>query len=111
MWSGCFLAACIFAAAVAVAVPHALAALAARDLLNRAAAHHRTRLFLQNVFVACAPRVFVFGFDEQPIVMALVARVIGPSVHAHKMPKPVQLLALEFEAQVNFGVSLVALDG
>ena len=88
-------------------MPHALAALAAGDLLNRAAAHHRTRLLVQNILVARAARVFVLGLDEQPIVMTLVAGIVRPSAHAHQVPVAVQLLAVKLEVQMSLGVTLV----
>ena len=84
-----------------IRVPNSLAPLALGDLGHRAAADDRERLLLENIRVARAARVLVLGFDQKPRLLFFSR----PAVHAHEMPAPVQLLALEAEIQMTFLVS------
>src|SRR5215467_11497256 len=81
-----------------VRVPYALAALALGDLRNRAAAHHRQRLLLEDVGITRPARGLVLGLDQQPRHLLFP----GPTVHAHEMPPPVQLVAVEPKLEVTF---------
>ena len=76
-------------------MPHPLLALALRDLLDRAAAHHRLRHLLQDIRVLGVARRLVARLDQQPACLLFVR----PSAHADQMPGPVELLALELEGE------------
>src|SRR5262249_44757939 len=80
-----------------VGMPPPLAALAFGDLRDRAAADHRARLFLENIGIAGAAGGLVLGLDQQPRHLLFA----GAAAHAHEMPSPVQLLALEFKVQMT----------
>jgi len=82
-------------------MPNPLAPLAFGDLGHRAATDHRQRLLLEDIRIARAACVLVFGFDQKPRLLFLSR----PAVHAHEMPAPVQLLALKAEIEMTFLVS------
>src|SRR6202040_732032 len=84
-------------------VPSPLAALALRDLGDRAAAHDRQRLLLEHVRSFRIAGLLVLGLDQQPGVLLFP----GPAVHANEMPAPRELLALEREIETTFPQSRV----
>ncbi len=86
-----------------VRMPNPLAALAFSDLGNRAAADRRQRLVLENVRIIRAARFLVLRFDQKPWLLFFP----GPAVHAHEMPSPMQLLALQGESEMTFLVARV----
>jgi len=84
-------------------MPNPLAALAFGDLGDRAAADHRQRLVLENVRIIRAARFLVLRFDQKPWLLFFP----GPAVHAHEMPSPMQLLAVQGESEMTFLVARV----
>src|SRR5258708_22241836 len=86
-----------------VRMPNPLAALAFSDLGNRAAADRRQRLVLENVRIIRAARFLVLRFDQKPWLLFFP----GPAVHAHEMPSPMQLLAIQGESEMTFLVARV----
>src|SRR5262249_55240949 len=82
-------------------IPNALAALAFGDLGGRAAAVHRQRFVFENVRIFRAAGFLVLRFDQKPRLLLLPA----PAVHAHEMPSPVQLLAVQGESEMTFLVA------
>src|SRR5262245_50201234 len=86
-----------------VRMPNPLATFAFSDLGNRAAADHRQRFVLENVRIIRAARFLVLRFDQKPRLLFLP----GPAVHAHDMPSPMQLLAVQGESEMTFFVTRV----
>src|SRR5215470_19209176 len=86
-----------------VRMPDPLAPLACSDFGDRAAADHRQRLVLENVRITPAARFLVLRFDQKPWLLFFP----GPAVHAHEMPSPMQLLALQGEGEMTFLVAHV----
>src|SRR5262249_55307560 len=84
-------------------MPNALATLAFGDLGDRAAADHRQRLVLENVPLFRAAGLLVLRFDQKPRLLFLP----GLAVHAHEMPSPMQLLAVQGESKMTFFVARV----
>ncbi len=84
-------------------MPHAFAALALGDLRDRAPAHDRQRLLLENVWIAGATRRRIVRLDQEPLLLLLS----GARAHAHEMPFPVQLFALEHESEAALPVVFV----
>ncbi len=84
-------------------MPDALAALALRDLGNRAPAHHRERFLLQDVGVLALARSGVACLYEQPRFLALAL----PPRHAHEMPAAGELLAFQRKVEMALGVGLM----
>src|SRR5262245_49968980 len=84
-------------------MPNPLAALAFGDLGNRAAADHRQWFVLENVRIIRAARFLVLRFDQKPWLLFFP----GPAVHAHEMPSPMQLLAVQGESEMTFLVARV----
>src|SRR5262249_31796972 len=82
-------------------MPNALAALAFGDLGDRAAADHRQRFVLEDVRIFRAAGFLVLRFDQKPRLLLLPA----PAVHAHEMPSPMQLLAIQGESEMTFLVA------
>src|SRR5207244_2759369 len=82
----------------AVRMPAARLALALRDLLDRAAAHRRPGLLLQNVRVLGTALPFVMRLDEQPVVLGFS----GSAPHPHEMPAAVEFLAFKREIEMAF---------
>src|SRR5690606_11613652 len=69
---------------------------------------HRFRPLIENVGCARRPRSLVVAFDEQP-VLTLLPRL---TPHPHQMPSPGELLAVELEVQMAFGIALMRIpDG
>src|SRR5262249_48359642 len=86
-----------------VAVPHPLlAALPRGDLLDRASGGDRARPLFGDVLGAGAARFVVLALDQQPIVVTVALA----GAHPHQVPAPMQLLAVEIEDEVAFGVAL-----
>src|SRR6516225_7488149 len=86
-----------------VRMPDPFATLACRDFGDRAAADHRQRFALENVRITRAARFLVLRFDQKPWLLFFP----GPAVHAHEMPSPMQLLALQGEGEMTFLVAHV----
>jgi hypothetical protein len=86
-----------------VRVPHALSTLALGDLGDRAAAHDREWLVLENVGLISFARLFVPGLDQQPRLLAFAASAI----HAHEVPAAAQLLPIKREVEMTLLVALV----
>src|SRR5262245_56131427 len=81
-----------------VRMPDAFAALTLGNFRDRAAADHRERLVLENVGIFRVPRRLVPALDQEPRLLLFP----GAAMHAHEMPTPAQLLALEPEVEVAF---------
>src|SRR3546814_5887966 len=72
------------------------------DLLHHPPRLHRFRPLVENVRVLVAAGEVVVALDEQPVLL-LVARLLR---HAHQMPAPAELLALQLEIEVPLGIAL-----
>ena len=66
------------------------------DAFHPASAHN-ARLKLLDRRIAISIGIFVFAFDEQPVLAFAIAR---PSAEAHKAPAPLEPLAMQDEGQV-----------
>src|SRR3546814_20786288 len=76
----------------------------ALDLLDHPAGLHRFRPLLENVGVLVAAREVVVALDEEPVLL-LLSRPVG---HAHPVPSPAPLLAVQHEVELTLGVALLS---
>ena len=91
----CFAGSCLLA--VSVTSPFLLRA--TRDFLHSPTGDDGKRLILQNIFITCGTLRAIVLLDQQPVVTFFSM----PAMHAHEVPTPVQLLAVELECEVTLG--------